>query len=65
LYDVRFPLVGDDRIEHLLDGGQVPKIGSMGTTVGITHRTMQIALIGDLDDREAGVLHVVGHSPQS
>ncbi len=57
------PLVGDDCVEHRLHGGQIPKARPMGTAVGVAHRAAQVAVIGDFNDRQAGVLHMVRTQP--
>ena len=52
-------LVGDDGVEHRLDFGQRAVILLLRAGFGIAHRAAQVAMLGDLDHRQAGVLHVV------
>ncbi len=59
LHDIGLALVGDHGIEHALDRGEVAKAGTMRSRIGVADRAAQIAEIGDLDQRQATVLHVL------
>jgi hypothetical protein len=60
LHHVGLALVGDDRIEHALDRRERPVLGPVRAGIRVAHRAREVAVVGDLQDREARVLHVVG-----
>ena len=60
LHDVGLAFVGDDRVEHALDRRQIAKARAMRARLGVADRAAQVAVIGDLDQRQAAVLHVIG-----
>ncbi len=59
LHDVRLALVGDDGIEHALDRRHVAEARAMRAGVGVADRAAQVAVVGDLDQGQAAVLHVL------
>jgi environmental stress-induced protein Ves len=59
LHDVGFAFVGDDCVEHALDGRQIAKAGSMRARLCVADRAAQVTVIGDLDQGQAAMLHVL------
>src|SRR5712691_954917 len=60
LHDVGLSFVAHDGVEHLLDERERAMLEPLGTARGVTHGTAQVAGVGDFDQREAGVLFVIG-----
>ena len=60
LHDVRLALVAHDRVEHLLHRREVAELRPVHAAVGVADRAGQVAGVGDLDQRQARVLLVVG-----
>jgi hypothetical protein len=58
--DVGLAFVRDHGIEHPLDRRKVAEAGTMRAGLGVADRTTQVAVVGDLDQRQAAVLHVLG-----
>jgi hypothetical protein len=52
--------VADDRVEHFLDLRKGAELLAFGPAGGIADGTAEIAIVADLDERQAGVLFVVG-----
>ena len=60
LHEIGQALALDERLQHRVDLGQAAVLGARGRGLGEAHRTGEIALLVDLDQREAGMLLVVG-----
>ena len=61
LHDVRLALVADDGVEHALDCSASGAVSlPRRAAVGVADRAAQVAGVGDLDQRQARVLLVVG-----
>jgi hypothetical protein len=60
LNDVGFGLVGDDAIEHAFDLVERLELGAMGSGLRVADGTGKIAGVADFEEREAGMLLVVG-----
>jgi hypothetical protein len=52
--------VANDRIKHPFDLLQVAKVLTLGTTGCITNWAAQVAVVTNFDQREAGMLFVIG-----
>jgi hypothetical protein len=59
LHHIGFALIGDDGIKHAFERGQVAKLRPVRAAVGIADGAAQVAVVGDLQDRQARVLHVI------
>lgn len=60
LHDVGLALVTDDGVEHELDLRERAVGGALGRGLGVADGAGEIAGVGDLEERKAGVLLVVG-----
>ena len=60
LHHVGFALAGDDGVEHGDDVFKAAVRGALGAGARIAGGAAQIAVVADLDDGQAAVLHVVG-----
>src|SRR6187549_1905716 len=63
LHHVRRALIGDDGVEHGQHGCEGLMREALGAGPCETYRAPQVAVVGDLDQRQAGVLHVVRAQP--
>src|SRR5215813_6090101 len=63
LNDIRLALVADNAIEHELNLLEAAMRQTVRRGFAVTDRAGEIALVGDLDEREAGVLLMVGAEP--
>ena len=63
LHDVGMAFVANDGIEHFFDEREGPMLQALWATGGITDGATQIAGVGDFDERDAGMLLVVGAEP--
>ena len=63
LYEVGHALAGDQRVQHALDLGQAAMTVPLGRGIGEADRAGEVAGFVDLDDRQAGMLLVVGAKP--
>ena len=60
LHHIGLAFVADHRIQHELDLLQRTELLPLRPTLGITDGASQVAVIADLDQRQTGVLFVVG-----
>ena len=60
LHQVRLAFARDQRVQHSFDLGQRREARPRRRGIGKAHRAGQIAMLGDLDQRQAGMLLVVG-----
>ena len=63
LQQVRLALGCDQRIHHALDLGQRPVRGALGGGIGEAHGAGEVAGLVDVDQRQAGMLLMVGAEP--
>src|ERR1700733_3522784 len=60
LHHVGMTFVAHNRVEHLFDLRERAELLPLRTARGVADGTAQVAIVADLDEREAGVLFVVG-----
>ncbi len=60
LHYVGLALVRHHGVEHALHRGEVAEARPVRAAFGVADRAAQVAVVGDLDQGEAGVLHVLG-----
>jgi hypothetical protein len=63
LHDVRLALARDDRVEHRADLVERPVQRAPRAGLRVADRALEVAVLVDLDERQARVLHVVGTQP--
>jgi hypothetical protein len=57
---VGMAFVADDRVQHLFNLRESAELLALGAAGGVADGAAQVAVVADLDQREAGVLLVVG-----
>src|SRR5713226_4385446 len=60
LHDVGLSFVAHDSVEHFFDERERAMLEPLRAARGVTHGATQVAGVGDLDEREAGMLLVIG-----
>src|SRR5260370_36651969 len=60
LHDVGLSFVAHDGVEHFLDERERAMREALGTARGVAHGAAQVAGVGDLDERQAGMRLVIG-----
>ncbi len=60
LYYVGMAFVANDSVQHFFNQRERAMLGAFRSAACVTHRAAQIAGVGQFDEREAGVLLVIG-----
>ena len=63
LYDVGLPLIPDDRVDQPLNVVDRPVLRTRWAAACVADGALQVAMIGDLDERDARVLLMIGAQP--
>ena len=63
LHEVRLAFACDQRVEHALDGRERQMLRPRRRGLGKAHRAGEVAMVVDLDERQAGMLFMIRTEP--